>query len=647
MRHLVLGTAGHIDHGKTALVHALTGVDTDRLPEEKARGITIDIGFAALQLDGLEVGVVDVPGHEAFVRNMLAGATGIDLVLLVVAADEGVMPQTREHLDIVHLLDIRHGVVAVTKSDLVDAEWLDLVLADVAETLLGTPLQDAPVLPVSARTGQGLETLRDEIARVAARVPMRAADDLLRIPLDRAFTIRGTGTVVTGTVWSGELSVGDNVTLVPNGRSARVRGLQQHGRAVERVGAGARAAIALAGLDREHVARGDVLVSDGGWSPAGIMTVELAVLPGASAVRHRQRVRVHLGTAEVLGRVATFQDDVPPGGTALVQLRLEQPVTTRAGDRLVIRSYSPVATIAGAIVVEPDAPRRRRLDADTARLLRALAGGTAAPGRIEAAVALRGRLRLKELPVATGLSPAAIEGALATPTGCGVYRSGDLILPLHVVERVRTALLGALARHHVARPLDDGLDRDAALAACDAPADVFDVVVRESVAAGETRTLGGAIALATHEPRVSGASAELMEALMAVYRETGLQAPDSGSMPSELSRHPDILAVHRYLERSRQLVRLGPTQWVDAGALADAVAAVRHHAVDARPLTVADFRDILGLTRRHLIPLLEYLDASGVTLRQGDLRAVAGVQPEAEPSRERAVASPDPTQMQS
>src|SRR5690606_6716769 len=318
MPHLVLGTAGHIDHGKTALVRALTGVDTDRLAEEKRRGITIDLGFANLRLpDGQELAVVDVPGHEAFIRNMLAGATGIDIVLLVIAADEGVMPQTREHLAIVDLLGVRCGVVAITKVDLVEREWLDLVMEDVRAALADTPFADAPLVPVSARTGEGLDALVAAIADAARATAERDHDDLFRLPIDRVFTIRGTGTVVTGTVWSGRLRVGAAVRVLPQDLHARVRGAQVHGRDAPCVSAGQRAALALAGVERDQLGRGDVIVADEAWAATTRLTALVRVLPASPwPLRTRQRVRFHLGTAEIMGRVRPLDaPEIPPGQT--------------------------------------------------------------------------------------------------------------------------------------------------------------------------------------------------------------------------------------------------------------------------------------------------------------------------------------------
>ncbi|HJR41137.1 MAG TPA: selenocysteine-specific translation elongation factor, partial [Gemmatimonadaceae bacterium] len=358
---MILGTAGHVDHGKTALVKALTGVDTDRLAEEKRRGITIDLGFAPLVLaDGQTLGVVDVPGHEAFVRNMLAGATGVDLAMLVVAADEGVMPQTREHLAILSLLGIRGGVIALSKADLADADWLELVSDDVRSLVAGTPLGGSELVPTSALTGEGLERLRVALTSAAAALPRRDARDLFRLPVDRAFSVRGTGTVVTGTVWSGTLERDATVRILPGGRVARVRGIESHGRPLDRALPGTRTAIALAGVEVHEAPRGTTLVSDEGWAATTLLLAEVALLDDAPAtLGPRTRVRFHLGTTDVGARLVAPGGAIARGEHRQARVVLDEPVVARAGDRFVLRSASPLHTIGGGIVEDPQPAHRR------------------------------------------------------------------------------------------------------------------------------------------------------------------------------------------------------------------------------------------------------------------------------------------------
>src|SRR6267143_1996247 len=362
-RHVVVGTAGHIDHGKTSLVKALTGTDTDRLPEEKARGITIDLGFAFLEEpDGLTIEVVDVPGHERFVKNMLAGVGGIDLAMLVIAADEGVMPQTREHLAICSLLHIRTGLVVLTKIDMVEPDWIELVRDDVATLVRGTFLEGAPVVAVSAKTGAGLDELRATLSRLAETVPARGTDQLPRLPIDRVFTIKGFGTVVTGTLAAGVLGMEDRVEVFPRGLQAKVRGLQAHSHAVERAVAGQRTAVNLQGLERAAVERGDVIGHAGTLQPTTLVDVVLEVLDDASRpLKSRDRVRLHAGTSEIMARALLLEGaELAPGKRAFARLRLEAPLVALAGDRFVIRSYSPIVTIGGGTLLDTDPPRLKR-----------------------------------------------------------------------------------------------------------------------------------------------------------------------------------------------------------------------------------------------------------------------------------------------
>src|SRR5678816_796072 len=406
MHSLIVGTAGHIDHGKSALVRALTGVDPDRLPEEKRRGITIDLGFADLELDDLRIGFVDVPGHERFVKNMLAGAHGIDLLALVIAADEGVMPQTREHFDICRLLGVRNGLVVITKSDLVDEDMLVLVEDEARELVAGSFLEGAPVLAVSSRTGAGLDQLKQQLAALGKRVPARSQDFVTRLPIDRAFSMKGFGAVVTGTLISGKIKEGDELELLPGHVNVRVRGLQVHNKSVPEAHAGQRTAVNLAGIDTAQIERGMVLAPAGRLRSTQIVDAWIDVLPGASrAVRSRSRVRFHIGATEVLGRVRVLEgSQIEPGGGGLVQLRLEAPVVAVHGDRFILRSYSPAETIAGGVIVDPFATKHRGREMDHAlellRLLMRDERSTKFEGFVSAA-GTRG-VRLADLAAATG-----------------------------------------------------------------------------------------------------------------------------------------------------------------------------------------------------------------------------------------------------
>jgi selenocysteine-specific elongation factor len=629
MRRLILGTAGHIDHGKTTLVRALTGVDTDRLAEEKRRGITIDLGFARLPLgDDLELGVVDVPGHEAFVRNMLAGATGIDLALLVVAADEGVMPQTREHLAIVELLGVRGGVVAITKADLVEPEWLELVLAEVEEELAHTPFAGSPLVPVSATTGAGLDLLRDTLAAAASAIEERRGDDLLRLPIDRIFPVRGTGTVVTGTLWSGRIERDRTMRILPAGHTVRIRTVQAHGREVPAAGAGQRAAVGLVGVERDRIARGDVLVGEGAWQSTQALTVELRQLERAPrALQNRQRVRFHLGTAEVMARVKLLDgEELAPGEVGWAQLRLEGPVIARAGDRFVLRSYSPVTTIGGGTVAEPAPERRKRWgDAERARF-EAVLSGTAE----ESVLALvrgsgwRGALRTR-LPIDTRFTPPELEGVLEHLDGTAIVRVGERLFAMEAVERARERFLAALDAYHAAHPLRPGMDREELRRAlpAPAPAELGEWVLGRLRAEGEIVGQGTVCARRGFTPTLNDAQRRVRDLLQETVRGGGLTPPALAELPPPLRDHPDLRAILRLLEQDGALVALTPDLYLDRPILEDAIAQARERLAGSGPLAAAEFRQVFPVSRKFLIPLLEYLDRAGITHRQGDLRVLA------------------------
>ena len=619
----IVGTAGHIDHGKTALIGALTGEHTDRLPEEKERGISIDLGFTKLETPAGTLGVVDVPGHEDFIRNMLAGATGIDVLLLVVAADEGVMPQTREHVAIAGLLEVDQAVVALTKADLVDDDWLGLVREDVADFLAGTAFADAPVIATSATTGAGVEAVRQAIGEVFAETRGRPAD-LFRLPVDRTFTVRGTGTVVTGTVWSGRLREGAAVRLLPGGREARVRGLQVHGEDVDAIEAGQRAAIALAGVDRAEVARGETVVDDAGWAASSRLTASLRVLAGRGwRIEPWQRVRVHLGTAEVMARTVLLEDDaLEPGEQGLVQLRLETPLVARGRDRFVVRSYSPVTTIGGGVVIEPAAPKRARLETGDLERFMALLGDDPT-----AAVAARVRagggdgVAGDRLPVDTGAPPDAVADALVA---LEVVRVGDRVFGAEAVAALRQRVLGAVDAHHRERPLQPGADPEAVrrTGAEVAHEALVDAALEGLVRDGVLAMRRGRLARPGFAPSPTAEDTEARDAIRARLAN-GLDAPRLDEVGAELGLDPQRLDdLVRLMEAEGDLVRVEHDYYVDADIMADAIRRVRTELGGRAGLSPGEFRDILGISRRHLIPVLEYFDRTGVTVRSGEGRTV-------------------------
>jgi len=630
MRRLILGTAGHIDHGKTALVRALTGTDTDRLKEEKARGITIELGFAELDLGSdLTFGVVDVPGHEGFIRTMVAGATGMDVVLMVVAADEGVMPQTREHLAIVRLLGVDRLAVALTKCDLVEEEWLELVADvadDVGEVLGETRFADAPIVATSTKTGEGLDELRGVLGRLGDDVRGRDSGDIPRLPVDRVFTVRGTGTVITGTLWSGTLEKGQRIRVEPNGPAARIRGLQVHGKDATSAGAGERTAVALAGPDvgRGGVIRGQSLVAD--WPASLMLTVRLTVLPDSGwQVEHGQRLRIHAGTAEVMARCVAPDGTIPPGGAGWVQLRLEQSVVARGRDRLIIRSYSPVTTIGGAVVVEPHPPKRSRFtDEDTALFEHLLSGG---PGdALSAAMELAGweGLAGSLAPVATGLAPPAVAEAFDALEKDGALEAGERFYAAAVVEKGEEALETTVGSFHRQEPLKRGVPLEILRQSLPraAPAAMADAVLRRLEAAGRLIVGLGTASLPDFELRLSPDAEGTRDRLRELYRSAGLAPPSVKDLPESLRTRTDFDALMDLLLADGSLRVLDAGLYIWSAAVDETVHRITEHFGGREGLSPGDFREVVPVTRKHLMPLLGYLDGLGVTTRTGDVRSV-------------------------
>ena len=655
MRHIIVGTAGHIDHGKSTLVEALTGIDPDRLDEEKARGITIDLGFARYMDGDTALAFVDVPGHERFVRNMLAGASGIDCVLLVIAADESVMPQTREHFDICRLLGVGAGAVALTKADLVDDETLELVRLETRDLVAGSFLDGAPVVPVSARSGAGIDALRAVLARLAAAAPGRSGDGVARLPIDRAFTMRGFGTVVTGTLVSGRIAVNSELVLMPGGRRTKVRGVQVHGEARPVSHAGQRVALNLAGIEVGELARGDTLADVAGLEATRRLDAAVALLPDARPLKHGARVRFHQGTTEIMARVALGaeagpreSDDEPategagaeggsaspfpallaPGGRAYARLHLERPAALTRGDRFVLRAYSPTVTIAGGTVLDPRPPRGRlRSGAGRARSER-LAGSEDAAEAVRVMIEEAGGegVSRAEMISRAGLPPVAAESLERTLTAAGdaAAIAGRLVAAGRLRE-IRQALVDAVTAFHRTHPLEPGLPREETRERLRrrASAAVFDHAVSELVDDG-TLVATGHLALASHRVSLSPAEQRVHDAIEELCRDAGLTPPDREALSAATGADDDLL------ERMiRLLVREGRLERVDAllfsaaalARLRRETAALGRDAKGAR-IDVAAFKERFGVTRKFAIPLLEYLDRMRVTRRVGSQRIV-------------------------
>jgi selenocysteine-specific elongation factor len=637
MRSIVVGTAGHIDHGKSALVRALTGVDPDRLQEEKDRGITIDLGFAHATIGDINFAFVDVPGHERFVKNMLAGIGGIDLVVLVVAADESVMPQTREHFDICRLLRVPAGIVALTKTDLADADTIEVARIEVRELTAGSFLEDAPIVPVSVRSGAGLDQLRAALVQASRTVAMRASGGAARMPIDRVFSMKGFGTVVTGTLAAGTVAADRDLAILPGGRLVKVRGLQVHGRRVSTAVAGQRCAVNLGGVEVSELARGQDLISPGTFAESRVADAVVEVLPGA-ALRQGARVRFHRGTAEVIGRVAVIGPEGAPVGAgqrAYVRLRLESPVVLARGDRYILRSYSPPATIAGGVVLDPQPPRRGIRSANALARCAALevdpAGDRDAADRRAAAalVADAGAAALPRaaLVVRVGIDPAQLDPFAASLVASGAaVAAGEALVAPAIFAALEAAILGALAEHHRTQPLSEGVPREELRAQLfrRGHAAVFDRALANLSASGQI-ALRDRIALASHRPELSPEEARARDAIERAYLDAGLTPPELGAAAAALGAAAPLAdRIVKLLVRQKVLVRVEALLFHDAALtrLKREVASLKTAGGPATHLDVATFKERFGVTRKFAIPLLEYLDRERVTRRTGDSRLV-------------------------
>ncbi|HTR55552.1 MAG TPA: selenocysteine-specific translation elongation factor [Kofleriaceae bacterium] len=643
---IVIGTAGHIDHGKTSLVRALTGIDTDRLPVEKARGITTELGFAKLQLGERLVAVVDVPGHERFVKSMVAGATGLDLVVLVIAADEGVMPQTREHLDICDLLGVRRGIVALTKRDLVDDEWLAMVGHDVREALAGSFLADAPIVPVSTRTGDGLDALRGELARTIDALAPRAATGVFRLPIDRVFTVKGFGTIVTGTVLGGAVATGDELTAIPTGVAARVRGIEVHGTAVERAQAGHRAAINLGGVAVDDLARGDMLVHPGRVAGSHILDVELRYLRSAGhPLPARSKVLVHHGSAQVAATLALVERaQLAPGETALAQLRIDRttPLGALPDDRFIVRGFVASAqagsTIGGGRVVRVLAPRARK-GSQHARAVAALAAA-----RLDQRIALdvlaaaaAGRTA-DDLVRRIGVPADALADPLATlvasrellltgrplseePPTLRKQQGSSHYLHAAIVAELEHKITGALAA-------PDGIAREELRTQLPAalPPRAYDAILAGLEQRGLVVATGERVRRAAQPAR--GPALSATEAtVLAKLESAGVEPPRPKELPGAIGL-PDaqVAAALERLVAGKHAVKIKPDLVMHARTVADVRARLvafleAHGTIDAQ-----QWKELTGASRKFTIPLAEYFDGEKLTLRVGDVRRLRAPQ---------------------
>ncbi|WP_077072124.1 selenocysteine-specific translation elongation factor [Mailhella massiliensis] len=633
---VIMGTAGHIDHGKTSLIRALTGIDCDRLGEEKRRGITIELGFAYVDLPGGErMGVVDMPGHERFVRTMVAGASGIDFVLLVISADEGVMPQTREHLEICTLLGVRHGIVALTKIDMVDADMLELATEDVRDFLKGTFLEGAPIFPVSSVTGQGLDALRAAIAEQSRR-QVRRRSDLFRLPVDRVFSLKGHGTVVTGTLVSGSAACGDEVELLPSGRRSHIRSIQSHGQGQETAEAGHRISLNLHGLAVEDISRGDVVTHVGTMKNSKRWIVELTCLKSSPrGLRHRGEVHFHHSARELAARLYFYdRDRLEPGETALAEAHFSEPVAGVFADRCIIRAFSPLRTVAGGSILYPldTAPRRSHIDETMRGRLLALPEADAET-RTAVQLELSGRFgaTLSDLSILTDLSGKQLEKQLSAMSGKGGAFCWDKdakcwISPVWL-ERLMARALAATEAFHKKNPLEHGMAKGVILSGMGAgvPPKLAHYVLERLLRSGRLMAEGELLRLPEHKVSLADDQQALKEALLKAHQASPLMPPNHTELFAELGISArQAQPIFKLLVGEGSLVKIKEDLYYLSSVMEELRQKVRDFLLAHAEITPGDFRDISGISRKNGIALLEHFDKEQLTMRVGDKRVLRG-----------------------
>ncbi|MBZ5530462.1 MAG: selenocysteine-specific translation elongation factor [Acidobacteriia bacterium] len=632
MKSIIIGTAGHIDHGKTSLVKALTGIDADRLEEEKRRGITIDLGFAHLELpapsgENLRLGFIDVPGHERFVRNMLAGVGGIDLVLLVIAADESIKPQTREHFEICRLLSIPRGITVITKSDMVDEETLNVVKLEVEDFVRGSFLDSSrsPIVAVSSLTGAGLDELKSQIARLAAEVPARDTEALFRLPIDRVFVMKGFGTVITGTLIAGKIKKEEEVEIFPARQRARVRGVQVHGAPAGEAVAGQRTALNLAGVPMEDLARGMTLASPGLLDTTQRIEVQLSLLKDAKPLKNRARVHLHVFASETIAEVALHEgNEIKPGSTTFAQLRTEEPLLLLPGDHAILRQFSPVVTIGGALVLDAFPLARQKKDARLA-VLKALAGGSRQDALL-ARVARRGKDGL-DMPAAvreTGLKPSVLQPVFAALVQQKqITQAGEFFVASESFSHARESLLAAVDAFHKANPLVGGISKEELRAKLGLHQTVMEALLAQLARDKKTEVSGEQVRLAGRGVELKDDEAKAKGQIEKAFADAGLKVPLMkevlDKLPVDRTRAQKLVTL---LLRDRVLVKLTDDLVFHHSALESLRQVVAAQKAKSPKIDVATFKDLIGVTRKYAIPLLEYLDQQRVTRRVGDERVI-------------------------
>jgi len=631
MKQIILGTAGHIDHGKTSLIKAITGINTDRLKEEQQRGITIELGFASMDLpSGQHLGIVDVPGHEKFVKNMVAGASGIDIVAMVIAADEGVMPQTREHLEICTLLGIRHGLVVLTKVDMVDEEWLELVIDDVTAFTQGTFLEDQPILPVSSATGQGIKEFTATLETISAQIAERPPTSIFRLPIDRVFTMKGFGTVITGTSVSGQIRVGETIMIYPSSVTSKVRGIQVHNESVDQATPGLRTAINFQGLEKTSVNRGEVLSTPGTLKPSYMVDGAVHYLnSNKKPLKNRTQVRFHTGTSEILGILILLdREELLPGETAAAQIRLEQPVALVRDDRFVLRSYSPVRTIGGGPILNPIPPKHKRFDEKTIDALQAVMEKSPEDTivlHIDAA-GYHG-VAFSDLILMTNLTEKRLDNALqpllSQQVVIQVDKDNRIYVHQNTFAAIKTQMTGYLGRYHTENPLRAGMPTEELKSKFPfiLGARLLNQIIHQMVKEALVVQAEDTIWLADHKVSLGLDQAALKEKILQTYAQSNLQPPYFKEVIKTLDTDPQrTREVLQLMVTEGQLVKTKEDLYFHAQALDALKNRLVEFLSQHDEITTPQFKEMTGASRKFVIPLLEYFDAKNITIRIGDTR---------------------------
>jgi selenocysteine-specific elongation factor len=631
LKQIILGTAGHIDHGKTTLIKALTGTDTDRLKEEKLRGITIELGFASLDLpSGQHIGIVDVPGHEKFVKNMVAGATGIDIVVMVIAADEGVMPQTREHMEICTLLGVKYGFVVLTKIDLVDEEWLELAMEDVKDFIRGTFLEDTQVIPVSSKTGQGIDNFIDTLDKLSAKIPDRTSSGLFRLPVDRVFTMKGFGTVITGSLISGRIQVGDTIMIYPSTITSKIRGIQVHNQSVNEAEAGMRTAINFQGLEKASVNRGDVLANPGALTAGYMVDISLNFLSSnPKPAKNRMLVRLHTGTSEVLGNLILLdKEELSPGETTVAQLRLDSPVALVKDDRFVLRSYSPVRTIGGGYVLNPIPQKHKRFKLEIVKGLKGLENSN--PEEIISYhVDESGYLGLSfsSLKLMTNIPEKKldniIQGLLSKKNIIQVDRENKIYIHENTFDRLMENIKDNLGGYHKANPLKAGMPREELKTKFppDMNSKLFTLIINQMIKSKDIAAEEETVRLADHKVSLGTDQTDIKKKIIETYKKSGLTPPYfrelTKSLDVEAARANDVLML---LVDEGIIIKTKEDLYFHKDAVKDLQNKLVDFLTSNGEITTPQFKDMTGASRKFVIPLIEYFDSKKITLRIGDIR---------------------------